>query len=161
MKHWKRHGLPGLFTLVLVYALCFTKAWAAPPGLIILERAEGDLDFFRQEFSGILRSVGPTSEGQRMQILIQRINGLKREIWLAKKLLLLEDAIKSEEDKAIAQFMVKQNFDEIIAHVQETITQIKKTLGIVQRQNLIRYRKELIEFLDAYIEGLEYVKANL
>lgn len=134
---------------------------AAPPGFIILERAEADLDFFQKEFQSIVRSLGPTPEGQRMQTLIERINGLKREIWLAKKLLLLEEAITSKKDKPKVRFMVKQNFDEIIAHVQETIRHIKRTLNVVREQNIIGYRKELMEFLEAYVQGLEHIQTRL
>ena len=147
---------------VVLSVACFSKiAPAAPPGLLILERAAADLDFFQTEFQNILRSVGPTPEGQRVQTLIEKIKGLKREIWLAKKLLLIAEAVTAEKDQAKVQFMIKQNFAEIIAHVQETIEQIKLILKGMQPQNLIRSQQELIDFLEAYIEGLEYIQASL
>ena len=134
---------------------------AAPPGLIILERAERDLEFFQKELTGITRSLGPSPEGQGIQAMILMIISLKRELWLAKKLLLVKDVVKSEEDKQTVRFVVGQDFDELIAHTQGIVTQLKAKLRGAQHSNLFRYNQELAQFLEAYIEGLRFVQSNL
>ena len=148
--------------LVFFYVFCMgSSLMAAPPGLIILERADRDLDFFQKEFIGITRSLGPSPEGQGIQTMIQMISDLRRELWLAKKLLLVNDAVKSEEDKPSVRLLIRQNFEELIVHAQGIVTRLKTKLGGVQHSNLFRYNQELAQFLEAYIEGLRFVRSNL
>ncbi|MBF0276564.1 MAG: hypothetical protein HQM13_02175 [SAR324 cluster bacterium] len=155
---------------IITVCLVLTFSWiyfsgsylmAAPPGLIILERAESDLDFFQEELTRVTRSLGPSPESQGIQSMIVMIHNLKRELWLAKKLLLVKDAVKSEQDKQAVKFIVGQDFDELIAEAQKIVTQLKSSLRRTRHGNLFRYNDELAQFLEVYIEGLRFVQSNL
>ncbi len=159
---FEKRSLKYHLVIVVFYAFWMGNSlMAAPPGLIILERADRDLDFFQKEFIGITRSLGPSPESQGIQTMIQMIRHLKRELWLAKKLLLVKDAVKSEEDQQSVRFIIRQDFAELIVHAQGIVTRLKTTLQSAPHRNSFHYNQELAKFLEAYIEGLRFVRSNL
>ncbi len=147
--------------LTFIILMANGLAHATSEDLDILERVSRDLDYYYKEFSGISRSVGPSSEGQKIQTLLYSIVLLKQELWLAQKLILILDAVQSEEDKAVLKFMIRENFDEIMDHVKNTIQQINVELNVMERQSLVNHKEEFVQFLHVYEEGLSYVKSRL
>ncbi len=150
------------FFVAVVFCFVSSLAFAsASISVSILDRANSEFDSFRQQFHSIVRTVGPTREGRRLQHFVQVIDQLKREIWMAKQLLQIKDAVKNEVDRPVVRYMVLQSFNDLVAAVDAAVQTVNSDLRHASNKRVLHRGKDFAEFLKVYQQGLKVIQTHI